>query len=132
MNKKFHCVYALSYHLVLVTKWRRRVIDAKILERIREIAAMRCDEQGGRLVECDGEPDHVHMLIELPPAVALATFVNNLKTTTSRLVRRDFKSKIDRVFKKPVFWSRSYCIVSTGGAPLEIVKAYIQSQKTPD
>jgi putative transposase len=131
-SKLYHCVYALTYHLVLVTKYRRRCITGPMLERFREIAAVRCEGWGGRLMELNGEPDHVHLLVELPPNLDLSRFVNNLKTTSSRLLRRDFADHLGRVYRKPVFWSRSYCIISCGGAPLSIAKQYIEQQERPE
>ena len=84
-------------------------------------------------MEFNGEADHVHLLISLPPNLDLSAFVNNLKTTSSRLVRRDFADPLHYVYRgKPVFWSRSYCILSCGGAPLSIRKQYIEQQAAPD
>lgn len=131
-NKLFHCVYALSYHLVLVTKYRRRCITAPILARLREVVALRCSDWGGELVEFNGEADHVHALIEMPPNIDMSRFVNNVKTTSSRLVRRDFGEQLSHVYRKPVFWSRSYCIVSCGGAPLSVIKQYVEQQQAPE
>ena len=116
-SKLYHCVYALHYHLVLVTKYRRKCISAPMLTALRSIAAARSEGWGGELMQFNGEPDHVHLLIALPPNLDLSGFVNNLKTTTSRLLRRDFP-ELRKVYRNPVFWSRSYCIVSCGGAPL--------------
>jgi putative transposase len=99
-----------------------------MLHRIREIADARCAGWGGKLLELNGEPDHIHLLLELPPNLDLSVFVNNLKTTSSRLLRKEFAEKLDRVYRKPVFWSRSYCIISCGGAPLSILKQYIERQ----
>jgi putative transposase len=127
-TKLFHCVYALSYHLVLVTKHRRKCITAPMLTRLREITEQRCRDWRGTLVEFNGESDHIHILISLPPNLDLSRFVNNLKTTSSRLIRRDFSDHLKRVYRKPVFWSRSYCIISCGGAPLSIIKQYIEQQ----
>ena len=80
-------------------------------------------------MEFNGEADHVHLLIALPPNLDLSGFVNNLKTTSSRLIRKEFAAKLARVYwKKPVFWSRSYCIISCGRAPLSILKQYIEQQ----
>lgn len=133
MNTLFHCVYALSYHLVLVTKYRRKCITAPMLERLREITAQRCKDWRGRLIEFNGETDHVHILMSMPPNVDLSRFVNNLKTTSSRLVRRDFADQLNYVYRrKPVFWSRSYCVISCGGAPLAILKQYIEQQNAPE
>ena len=130
-SKLYHCVYALHYHLVLVTKYRRKCISAPMLTALRSIAAARSEGWGGELMEFNGEPDHVHLLIALPPNLDLSGFVNNLKTTTSRLLRRDFP-ELRKVYRSPVFWSRSYCIVSCGGAPLSIIKQYIEQQKEPE
>lgn len=131
-SKLHHCVYALHYHLVLVTKYRRRCITAPMLERLRDIATARCEGWGGTLLEMNGEPDHVHLLIALPPNLDLSGFVNNLKTTTSRLLRKEFAESLQRIYRKPVFWSRSYCIVSCGGAPLSIIQQYIEQQEAPE
>lgn len=132
INKLFHCVYALHYHLVLVTKYRRRCITKPVLEKLREISAQRCTDWGGKLVEFNGEADHVHLLISMPPNLDLSRFVNNLKTTSSRLLRRDFADQLNYVYRgKPVFWSRSYCIISCGGAPLSVIKQYVEQQQRP-
>ena len=69
-----------------------------------------------------------HLLLQLPPNLDLSVFVNNLKTTSSRLLRKEFAHKLNRVYRKPVLWSRSYCILSCGGAPLSILKQYIERQ----
>jgi putative transposase len=129
---QFHCVYALHYHLVLVTKYRRKCITKPMLERLREIVAQRCKDWGGGLAEFHGEPDHVHALVELPPNLDLSRFVNNLKTTSSRLIRRDFGEHLRHVYRKPVFWSRSYCIISCGAAPLSVIKQYVEQQEAPE
>ena len=128
---QFHCVYALSYHLVLVTKYRRKCIAKPILDRLREIVAQRCKDWGGELIEFNGEADHIHVLMELPPNLDLSRFVNNMKTTSSRLIRRDFGEQLRHVYRKPVFWSRSYCIISCGGAPLSVIKQYVEQQAAP-
>jgi len=131
-SKLYHCVYALHYHLVIVTKYRRRCLTEPMLNRFREISEMRCEGWGGTLIECNGEPDHVHLLISLPPSLELSGFVNNLKTTTSRLMRKEFSDELHRIYTKPVLWSRSYCIVSCGGAPLSIIRQYIEQQERPE
>lgn len=132
ISKLNHCAYALHYHLVLVTKYRRSCITGPMLARLRDIAEARCHGWGGALLEMNGEPDHIHLLISLPPNLDLSGFVNNLKTTTSRLIRKEFAAHLAPVYRKPVFWSRSYCIVSCGGAPLSVIRQYIDSQQRPD
>ena len=126
-----HCVFALSYRLVMVTKYRNKVFTARMLVAFEAQARTRCEEWGGALVECNGEADHVHLLIELPPTVALADFVNALKPGTSRRLRKEFAEHVRTFYSKPVFWSRSYCVVSCGGAPLSIIKQYVEQQKRP-
>lgn len=131
ISKLHHCVYSLNYHLVLVTKFRRKCLTAPMLAEFEVQAKERCAAWGGRLIEANGEPDHVHLLIELPPTAALAEFVNALKTGTSRRLRTIFAQELAGVYSKPVLWSRSYCVLSCGGAPLEIIKQYIQQQDRP-
>jgi len=131
-SKLYHCVYALHYHLVAVTRYRRRCITAPMLERFREIATARCEGWGGKLLEVNGEADHIHLLIALPPNLDLSNFVNNLKTTSSRLLCKEFAEHLAPVYRKPVFWSRFYCIISGSGAPLSIIKQYIEQQERPE
>ncbi len=124
-----HCVYNTKYHLVLVTKYRNPVINEDILKRLSELIAERVDAWEGELFEVNGEPDHLHILMELPPKYAVADFVNALKTGTSRRVRNEFADHVNRYYWKPFFWSKSYCVVTCGGAPLSIIKQYIENQK---
>jgi putative transposase len=70
--------------------------------------------------------------VSLPPNLDLSRFVNNLKTTSSRLLWREFAHQLSRVYRKPVFWSRSYCIISCSGAPLSVIKQYVEQQGTPE
>lgn len=128
LKSLYHCVYSLQYHLVIVTKYRKKCLTAPMFSSFEAQAKERCEAWGGRLVELNGEADHVHLLLELPPNVALADFVNALKTGTSRRLRNDFRAHLDPFYAKPVLWSRSYCLLSCGGAPLEILKQYIQAQ----
>ena len=129
LNKLFHCVYNLNYHLVLVTKYRRKCINPDILKRLEEIVRELCTKWNSELIEFNGEPDHIHLLIQLNPKIAPSVFVNNLKTVSSRLIRRDFLTYLKKYYwKDPVFWSRSYCILTSGGAPLSVIKQYIEQQ----
>ena len=83
---------------------------------------------GGTLLECNGEADHMHLLIELPPTVLMSTFVNNVKTVSSRLLRKAYGPALTRWYRQPVLWSRSYCVLSCGGAPLSVLRQYIEQQ----
>ena len=131
MKSLHHCVFALHYHLVLVTKQRNEVLTSAMLSAFPEQAGERCASWGGELLQCNGEADHVHLLLTLPPTVALAEFVNALKTGTSRRLRNDFREQVRKFYRKPVLWSRSYCIISAGGAPLTVLKQYLEQQKKP-
>ena len=81
------------------------------------------------LLECNGEPDHLHLLISASPKIQPSKMVNSLKTATSRLVRKSFPEHLSRFYWKPFFYSRSYCLISCGGAPLEIIKQYLLQQE---
>lgn len=98
------------------------------MNRLREIFAETLRKWECELVEFNGEADHVHLLFEAHPKVELSTLVNNLKTASSRLIRRDFPVEVRQVYWKPVFWHRSYCILTAGGAPLSIIRQYIEQQ----
>ncbi|MEX1196322.1 MAG: IS200/IS605 family transposase [Pseudohongiellaceae bacterium] len=128
LKQQFHCVYKTQYHLVLVTKYRKRLLTQAALERFESLARSRAEAWEGEVLEVSGEADHVHLLIDLPPKVAVAEFVNALKTGTSRRLRNEFSD----IKKAGPLWSRSYCVLTCGGAPLEIIKEYIQSQDRPD
>jgi putative transposase len=132
LDALFHCVYSLHYHLVIVTKYRRRVMTKAMLDRFDVLARERVEAWGGRLIEVNGEPEHVHLLFTLPPKHAMADFVNALKTATSRRLRSEFADEVNRVYRKPVLWSRSYCVISCGGAPLSVIKQYIEQQERPE
>jgi putative transposase len=128
LSSLHHCVFSLHYHLVLVTKYRRKVITEEMMERLGEIFDETLKKWECSLIEFNGEEDHVHLLFRCNPNITLSTLVNNLKTVSSRLIRRDFKESISGVYRKPVFWHRSYCIITTGEAPIEVLKRYIEKQ----
>jgi putative transposase len=124
----YHCVYSLHYHLVLATKYRRKCLTSGMRDHLRATFATLLKKWGGTLVECNGEADHMHLLIELPPTVMLSTCVNNLKTVSSRLLRKAYGAELARWYRQSVLWSRSYCVLSCGGAPLSVLRQYIEQQ----
>jgi putative transposase len=101
-------IYSANYHLVLVTKHRRKCISREMLVRLKEISNRIISTWEGELLEFNGESDHVHLLLSIPPKVAPTALVNNLKTVTARLIRKEFAGALAKVYDKPVFWSRSY------------------------
>ena len=123
-----NCIFNIQYHLVLVTKYRRKVITKVMLSRLEEIFTRLLNQWDCELLEFNGEPDHVHLLIATNPKAQTSKLVNNLKTVTSRLIRKEFAEQVSRFYWKPVFWSRTYCILSVGGAPLSVLKQYIENQ----
>ena len=129
MTHANNCVYALNYHLVLVTKRRRPVLTGPMLGAAEIAIRERCELRGGKLKEFGAEADHVHALVSLPPAATLAEFVNAVKTTTSCRLRRDFP-QLRRIGN--ALWSPSYFIASAGGAPLDRIKEYVRAQGRPD
>jgi putative transposase len=124
------CVFALHVHLVFVTKYRRDVFDGAAIEALRDIFAKVCTDFGAGLRACDGEDDHVHLLIDYPPKVAISVLVNSLKGVSSRLLRQR-RPDIARRYRKGVLWSPSYFAASCGGAPLSILRQYVEQQRTP-
>jgi putative transposase len=132
LNSARGCVYKLSVHIVLVTKYRRKVITAEILAELEKIFSRLCEMRKCKLVSFNGETDHCHLLVDMYPDVAPSKLVNTLKTVSSRLIRRDYGKYLEKFYyKKPVLWTGAYCVISTGGAPLEIIKKYIESQDAP-
>ena len=127
--KNRHSAYNLHVHLVFITKYRKKVLADNHRQFFREVVAEICKDFGAELKECNGEGDHVHMLIQYPPTVQLSKMVNNLKSVTSRRMRANFID-LRAAYNKPVLWSRSYFAGSCGGAPLEIIKQYIQNQQS--
>ncbi|WP_286796872.1 IS200/IS605 family transposase [Psychrobacter sp. UBA6291] len=127
--KNRHSAYNLHVHLVFITKYRKKVLADNHRQYFKEVVAEICKDFGAELKECNGEGDHVHMLIQYPPTVQLSKMVNNLKSVTSRRMRANFID-LRVAYNKPVLWSRSYFAGSCGGAPLEIIKQYIQNQQS--
>ena len=126
-----HCIFKMHVHLVFVTKYRRRVFDAAAIDALREVFQSVCRDIEARLVQMDGEDDHVHLLIEYPPKVPVSSLVNSLKGVSSRLLRQR-RPDLRKRYWRGVLWSPSYFAASCGGAPIAIVRQYIEQQKTPD
>ena len=124
-------MFKLHVHLVFVAKYRRRVFDARAIDVLRSVFAEVCSDAHATLVEMDGEEDHVHLLVEYPPKLAVSSLVNSLKGVSSRLLHQQ-RPDIRKRYWKGVLWSPSYFACSCGGAPISIVRQYIEQQKTPD
>ena len=126
-----HCVFLMHVHLVFVTKYRRKIFDQDAIEKLRGYFASVCADFNVEQVEMDGERDHVHLLINYLPKLAISNLVNSLKGVSSRLLRRDRPDIVQRYYYKGVLWSPSYFAGSCGGAPISIIRQYIEQQETP-
>lgn len=125
------CVYKNNVHLVFVTKYRRDVFTLTMLNSLQKIFLETCQQMDCELLEFGGEHDHVHMMVAVHPKIALANLVGKLKGKSSYLLRREYWRDIKKKLWGTHFWSPSYCVVSCGGASLEVVKAYIKNQRKP-
>jgi putative transposase len=131
-KKNRHSIYNLKYHLIVVTKYRHRCITDAMMKDIEDICRRLLENKKCDLLEFDGEPDHIHILFDTPPQIQLSSLINNLKTVFSRLIRKKYADHLQKYYWKPIFWSKSYCILTTGGATIETIREYIQSQgKSP-
>lgn len=118
--------------MVFLTKYRRSVFTKAVLEDLKEIFASVCQDFEAELVEFDGEKDHVHLLINYPPKVSVSRLVNSLKGVSSRLIRKKRYACIQDKLWAGALWSPSYFAASCGGAPISIIKQYIEQQDTPE
>ena len=125
-----HWVFGLHVHLVFLTRYRRGVLDDDAVERLRGMFAKVCADFDAALIEMDGEDGHVRLLVAYPPKVAVSHLVNSLKGVSSRLLRKE-RPDIEKRYWKETLWSPSYFAASCGGAPLSIVRQYIEQQQTP-
>lgn len=126
-----HCVFMMHVHLVFVTKYRRGVFTKEILDDLRQMFASVCADFESELVEFDGEDDHVHLLVTYPPKVAVSKLVNSLKGISSLLVRKKNYPSIKKKLWGGALWSPSYFSGSCGGAPIAVLRKYIEQQQTP-
>ena len=127
-----HVVFNLHVHLVFVTKYRQKVFTKEILDDMQQIFESVCSDFEAQLVEFDGENDHVHLLVNYPPKVSISKLVNSLKGVSSRMIRRKNYPSIREKLWGGALWSPSYFAGSCGGAPISIIRQYIEQQNTPD
>ena len=127
-----HCVFLIHVHLVFVTKYRRNVFTKEILDELKSIFTNVAKDFEAELVEFDGEDDHVHLLVQYPPKVAVSKLVNSLKGVSSFLIRKNNYPSIQKKLWGNALWSPSYFAGSCGGAPIAIIRQYIEQQRTPE
>lgn len=122
-----HSVFALNYHLVLVVKYRRKVITDDISTMLREIFEYIQSSYNIAVIEWNHDVDHVHVLFSAHPNSELSKFLNAYKSASSRLIKKEYPEIKAKLWKE-FFWSRSFCLISTGGASLDVIKQYIERQ----
>lgn len=122
-----HSVFLLHYHLILVTKYRRQVIDDEISDFAKDTFIRISESYHITLIEWNHDKDHVHIVFKAQPKTELTKFINAYKSASSRLIKRDFP-RVKQFLWKEMFWSKSFCLLTTGGAPIDLIKKYIQNQ----
>ena len=127
LESNHHSVFLMNYHLVLVVKYRRKVFDDIVSARAREIFEYIAPKYGITVEEWNHDMDHVHVLFRAQPKSELSKFINAYKSASSRLLKQEFPQIRQKLWKE-YFWSRSFCLLTTGGAPIEVIRKYIENQ----
>lgn len=120
-------LYSCKYHIVFCPKYRRKVLTGDVEVRLKDLICEVCDDLGVELIEMEIMPDHVHLLLDVDPQLGVHKVVKQIKGRSSHALRSEFKHLTTKL---PTLWTNSYFISTVGGAPLDIVKQYIESQKT--
>ena len=123
-----HCVLALHVHLVFITKYRRDVLSDLAIQDLQHIFAKVCNDFEAQLIECDGEDDHGNLLVNYPPRICLSKLVNSLKGVSNRRLQA-FRPEVTGRYRKGVLWSPSCFAASCGGAPLDIIRKYVEDHR---
>jgi putative transposase len=127
LDNNSHSVFLLNYHLVLVVKYRNKVFEDNISDRAKEIFEYIAQNHNITLLEWNHDIDHIHILFKAHPKTQLSKFINAYKSASSRLLKKEYP-KIKQKLWEDKFWSQSFCLITTGGAPIEVIKKYIESQ----
>lgn len=127
LDTNAHSVFSLHYRLILVVKYRRQVFTDEISNRAKEIFEYIAPTYKVELVEWNHDKDHVHVLFKGQPKTELSKFINAYKSASSRLLKKEFPTIRQKLWKE-MFWSRSFCLLSGGGAPIEVIRQYIENQ----
>lgn len=131
LRKGRHCVFMMHVHLIFITKYRGKVFTHEHLKTMRETMDKVCSHFEAEIVEFNGEQDHVHLLVNYPPKVAVSKLVNSLKGVSSRKLKLHHPELNKPAYMKNALWSPSYFAGSVGGAPIEVLKQYIEQQDRP-
>lgn len=127
LDTNSHSMFLLNYHLILCIKYRRKVLNDEISERLKEMFIKITDSYGITLMEWNHDQDHIHLLFRAKPNTDLSRMLNVYKAASSKRIKNEFP-EIRKSLWKEYFWSKSYCLLTTGGAPIEVIKKYIETQ----
>ncbi|MBQ6451279.1 MAG: IS200/IS605 family transposase [Solobacterium sp.] len=127
LDNNNHSVFAMYYHLILVVKYRRKVFDDILSDYAKLIFERLAQGYNITLLEWNHDVDHVHIMFKAQPNSELSKFINAYKSASSRLIKRDFPEIRQKLWKE-YFWSQSFCLLTTGGAPIEVKRKYIETQ----
>ena len=127
LDNNNHSVFALYYHLIFVVKYRRKVINDDISNRLKEIFEYIQPNYNISLQEWNHDKDHVHILFKAQPNTEISKFINAYKSASSRLIKKEFP-QIKRQLWEEHFWSRSFCLITTGRVSIDIIRKYIENQ----
>ena len=127
LDNNNHSVFAMHYHLILVVKYRRKVFDDLLSEYARDIFEKIAPSYNISLLEWNHDSDHIHILFKAHPNSQLSKFINAYKRASSRRIKKEFPEVRKRLYKE-YFWSQSFCLLTTGNAPLEVIRKYIETQ----
>ncbi|PEC87435.1 IS200/IS605 family transposase [Bacillus cereus] len=127
LDSNNHSVFLLYYHLVLVVKYRRNVFDDDMSDYAKDMFVRLSESYNITLVEWNHDIDHVHIMFKAHPNTEMTKFINAYKSASSRLIKRDFPQVRKKLWKE-MFWSRSFCLLTTGGSSIDVVKTYIENQ----
>ncbi len=131
LDNNNHSVFMLHYHLIMCIKYRNKVINDDISNRLKEIFGNIAPSYNITLEEWNHDIDYVHILFRGQPNTEISKFINAYKSASSRLIKKEFP-QIRKSLWKEMFWSRSFCLLTTGGVTVDIIKQYIQSQGEKD
>jgi putative transposase len=131
-RKGFRSVYKLTAHIVLVTKYRKKAINKERLKRLHTIFQETLEKWDCQLLDFNSESDHCHLIVEFKPDIQLSKLIANLKTVSSRLIRKEYPELSKQYFYgKPFFWTGAYFVASCGGVTVEQLKTYVEKQSSP-
>ena len=127
LDTNAHSVFSLYYHLILAIKYRKKVFDDEVSNRARELFETIAPNYKIEVLEWNHDQDHIHVLFKAQPKTELSKFINAYKSASSRILKKEYPSMKEQLWKE-MFWSRSFCLLSSGGAPIDVIKQYIEEQ----